>query len=158
MVAGSGCPIDRGITDFVRGACEKLVRANEHHQVMLIEGQGSLYHPRYSGVTFGLLHGVQPHGLILCYEMGREVISDIPHVRLPPHKTAMEFYEAAANIMHPCRVIGVAVNGREYSDAGVIAECERVEAELGLPACDVIRHGPAKLVRTVEQLKQQIHP
>ena len=133
MVAGEGCAVDRVISDFVSGASEKLVLANEHHQVMVVEGQGSLYHPRYSGVTFGLLHGLRPDGLIFCYEMGRKTISDLKHVSLPAHAKAIEFYETCANVMHPCRVIGVAVNGQHFSGNEVDAECERVGNELRLP-------------------------
>jgi uncharacterized NAD-dependent epimerase/dehydratase family protein len=157
MVAGEGCPIDRVICDFLSGAAEKLVLNNQHHEVILVEGQGSLYHPRYSGVTFGLLHGLKPDGLIFCYELGREVISDMQHVSLPPHAQAIEFYETCAKVMHPCRVIGVAVNGQRFPDHEVVAECERVAGELGLPACDVIRQGPQKLVDAVIRLKRQLH-
>jgi uncharacterized NAD-dependent epimerase/dehydratase family protein len=157
MVAGDGCPIDRVISDFVSGAAEKLVLANQHHEVILVEGQGSLYHPRYSGVTFGLLHGLRPDGLIFCYEMGRKVIDDMKHVSLPPHAQAIRFYETCADVMHPCRVIGVAVNGQKFSSDEVTAECRRVAAELGLPACDVIRHGPDPLVDAVIQLKRQLN-
>ncbi len=156
IVAGNGIAIDRVITDFVGGAAEKLVRNNEHHQVIVVEGQGSLYHPRYSGVTFGLLHGVQPDGLIYGYEMGREAISDMPHVRLPPHAEAIEFYETCAKVMHPCRVIGVAVNGQHFPDDEVAAECDRMAEELALPTCDVIRHGPQKLVEAVIRLKNEL--
>ena len=153
LVAGSGCPIDRVISDFVSGAAEKLVLANQHHDVIVVEGQGSLFHPRYSCVTLGLLHGLMPDGLILCYEMGRRA-------RFTAWKTSpcrrwrrvVEFYEAAANIMHPCRVIGVAVNGQRFADDAVAAECERVSRRLGLPACDVIRHGPDALVEAVQRL------
>ncbi|MBN2476122.1 MAG: DUF1611 domain-containing protein [Pirellulales bacterium] len=155
MIAGDGCPIDRVIADFVSGAAEKLVLANQHHEVMVVEGQGSLYHPRYSGVTFGLLHGLKPDGLIYCYEMGRSAIDDLKHVVLPPHRHAIEFYERCAAVMHPCRVIGVAVNGQHFSDDEVAAEVDRVGRELGLPACDVIRQGPARLVEAVIALKNQ---
>ncbi len=156
VVAGDGIPVDRVITDFVSGAAEKLVCDNEHHDAMVIEGQGSLYHPRYSGVTFGLLHGVRPHGLIYCYEMGRRAISDMTHVEFPPHEKVIEFYETCANVMHPARVIGVAVNGQHFAADEVAAECDRVGRELGLPTCDVIRHGPDRLVEAVMQLKQRL--
>ena len=123
LVAGSGCPIDRVISDFVAGAAEKLVLANQHHEVIVVEGQGSLFHPRYSGVTLSLLHGTMPHGLIACYEMGRKAVFGMPDVPLPSLRKMVDFYESAANLMHPCRVIGVAVNGINFSDAEVAAEC-----------------------------------
>ncbi len=154
LVAGGGCPIDRVIADFVTGAAEKLVLANQHHEVIVVEGQGSLFHPRYSCVTLGLLHGLMPDGLILCYEMGRDTVMGMEDVSLPSLEKVVEFYEAAANIMHPCRVIGVAVNGLRFSDRDVDDECEQVSRRLGLPACDVIRHGPAKLVEAVTELQK----
>ncbi len=153
LVAGGGCPIDRVISDFVAGAAEKLVLANQHHAVIVVEGQGSLFHPRYSGVTLSLLHGTMPHGLIACYEMGRKAVFGMPEVPLPSLRKLIDFYETAANIMHPCRVIGLAVNGIRFSDAEVAAECARVEDEFQLPACDVIRHGPGKLVEAVRQMR-----
>ena len=67
-----------------------------------------------------------------------------------------EFYEAAANIMHPCRAIGVAINGAKFSDAEVAAEREQVRKRLGLPACDVLRHGPDELVEAVLALKREL--
>ena len=157
MVAGGGIAVDRVISDFVSGAAEKLILANQHHDVIVVEGQGSLFHPRYSGVTLGLLHGLMPHGLVLCYEMGREVIFSMEDVPLPSLERTVEFYESAANIMHPCRVVGVAVNGQRYPDEDVAAECRRVEARLGLPTCDEIRHGPDKLVQAVLKLRKQPH-
>ncbi|RMF96058.1 MAG: DUF1611 domain-containing protein, partial [Planctomycetota bacterium] len=80
MIEGDGCPIDRVISDFVPGAAENLVRANQHHEVIVVEGQGSLFHPRYSCVTLGLLHGIRPHGLILCWEAGRTHVGGMPQV------------------------------------------------------------------------------
>ncbi len=157
MVAGSGCAVDRVIADFVSGAAEKLVLANQHHEVIVVEGQGSLFHPRYSGVTLSLLHGVMPDGLILCYEMGRKAIFGMEDIPLEPPRKVIDFYEYAANIMHPCRVISVAVNGQKFSEREVAAECERVSNELGLPTCDVIRHGPEKLVAAVLRLGKELH-
>lgn len=156
MVAGSGIAVDRVISDFVAGAAEKLVRANQHHDVIVVEGQGSLFHPRYSCVTLGLLHGLMPDGLVVCYEMGRQAVFGMESVPLAPLEKVIEFYESAANIMHPCRVIGVAVNGQKYADDTVAAECERVSRQLGLPACDVIRQGPEKLVEAVLGLGREL--
>ncbi len=156
MVAGDGCAVDRVIADFVSGAAEKLILANQHRDAIVVEGQGSLFHPRYSAVTLGLLHGVKPHGLILCYEMGRSVTFGMEDYPLPPLEKVIDFYEAAANIMNPCHVIGVAVNGQRFSDAEVDAECEWVERELRLPACDVIRQGPTKLVEAVVRMKRSL--
>jgi uncharacterized NAD-dependent epimerase/dehydratase family protein len=154
LVAGSGCPVDRVIGDFVSGAAEKLVLANQHHAAMVIEGQGSLFHPRYSCVTLGLLHGLKPDGLILCYALGRKTVFGMESYPLPPLEKVVEFCEAAANIMHPCRVIGVAVNGRLAADDAVAEECEQVSRQLGLPACDVVRHGPERLVEAVLRLRK----
>ncbi|MHB8901567.1 MAG: DUF1611 domain-containing protein [Thermoguttaceae bacterium] len=149
MIEGDGCPIDRVISDFVNGAAEKLVLANQHHKVIVVEGQGSLFHPRYSCVTLGLLHGAIPDGLIACYEMGRTVVQGMEQIPLPSLERLIEVYEMAAGIMHPCRVIGVAVNGRTFADDRVAAECEEVTRRTGLPACDVYRHGADKLVQAV---------
>lgn len=156
MVSGSGCAVDRVIADFVSGAAEKLVRTNQHHEVIVVEGQGSLFHPSYSCVTFGLLHGLRPDGLIVCYEMGRKFIAGLETFPLPSLEKVIDFYEASANIMHPCRVIGVAVNGQKYDDDAVAAECEQVSRRLGVPACDVIRHGPQKLVDAVVKLGREL--
>lgn len=153
LVAGGGCPIDRVVSDFVSGAAEKLVLAHQHHDAIVVEGQGSLFHPRYSCVALGLLHGLMPDGLIVSYEMGRENFYGMEDVRLPSLEKVVEFYESAANIMHPCRAIGVAVNGSRFSDDEVSAECDRIVRRLGLPACDVIRHGPGRLVDAVLRLR-----
>ena len=156
LVAGSGCPIDRVIADFVAGAAEKLVLANQHHDVIIVEGQGSLFHPRYSGVTLSLLHGCLPDGLIVGYEMGRTEVKGMPGIALPSLRTVIDYYETTASIMHPCRVIGIAVNGQRYDADAVAEECRRVEAEFGLPTCDVIRHGPDRLVDAVLTLKREL--
>ena len=70
-----------------------------------------------------------------------------------PLRRVVEYYEETASLLHPSRVIGVAVNGRRFSDADLDAECARVEGELGLPTCDVIRHGPGKLVEAVRAMR-----
>jgi len=156
VVSGSGLAIDRVIADFVSGAAEGLVLDHQDADVIVVEGQGSLFHPRYSGVTLGLLHGVMPDGLIVAYEMGRTAVYGMPEIPLPPLNDVIDFYTSAANIMHPCRVIGIAVNGKGYDDDEVAAECDRVEREFGIPSCDVIRHGSEKLVQATLELKGEI--
>jgi uncharacterized NAD-dependent epimerase/dehydratase family protein len=156
LIEGDGCPIDRVISDFVNGAAEKLVLANQHHEVIVIEGQGSLFHPRYSCVALGLLHGSMPDGLILCYEMGRKVISGMEDIPLKSLEELRDFYQRAASLMHPCRAIGIAINGYNHSDEEVATERVRVGRRMGLPACDVLRHGPDALVQAVLQLKGEL--
>ncbi|MGQ9575719.1 MAG: DUF1611 domain-containing protein [Thermoguttaceae bacterium] len=156
LIEGDGIAVDRVIADFVAGAAEKLVLANQHHEVLVIEGQGSLFHPRYSGVTLSLLHGCMPDGLILCYQMGRTAIHGMEEILLAPLERVREFYEAAANIVHPCQAIGVAINGNGFSDPQVAAERQAVRQRLGLPACDVLRHGPDELVEAVLALKRNL--
>ncbi len=152
LVEGDGCPIDCVIADFVSGAVEKLVLANQHHDVLFIEGQGSLAHPRYSGVTLGLLHGCLPHGMIMCYEVGRKSAHGMEHIALKSLAELCDVYEKMANLMFPSQVIGVAINSRNVSSDEAERERERVRSELGLPVCDVIRHGPEELVQAIRQM------
>jgi uncharacterized NAD-dependent epimerase/dehydratase family protein len=156
LVEGDGIAVDRVICDFLNGAAERLVKANQHHEVIVIEGQGSLFSPRYSCVTLGLLHGSMPDGLVACYEMGRTMIEGMEPYPLPSLERLVDYYEASANVMHPCRVIGVSVNTRKVAEEEAAQECERVRARLGLPVCDVIRHGPGELVKAVLDLKREL--
>lgn len=156
MIEGEGTPIDCVVADFVSGAVEKLVLANQQNDVLLIEGQGSLAHPRYSGVTLSLLHGCMPHGMILCYEVGRENVNGMEHVPLQPLSKLIEVYESMANLMGPSKVIGVAMNSHYVSADEAEAEREKIRSELGLPVCDVIRHGPDELVQAVQAMLPQM--
>jgi len=158
MIEGDGCPIDCVVSDFVNGAVEKLVLANQHHDILLVEGQGSLSHPRYSSVTLGLLHGSVPHGLILCYEAGRKNVLGMDYVPLPPLKKIAEANEMMASFAYPARVIGVAMNSRLLEADEAEAERERVRRELGVPGCDVIRHGPNDLVDAILALRRKLFP
>lgn len=153
MIEGDGCPVDCVVSDFVNGAAEKLVLANQHHELLFIEGQGSLAHPSYSAVTLGLLHGCRPDALIMCYEVGRDRVDRMEHAPLKSLEELCSVYEQMADLMHPCSVIGIAMNSRRVSAAEADAERERVRSELGLPVCDVIRHGPDELVEAVQNLR-----
>ena len=156
MVSGDGTPVDCVVSDFVNGAAERLVLRNQHHDVLLIEGQGCITHPRFSGVTLGMLHGCAPQGLILCYEVGRKSVKGLDHVPIEPLGKLRDIYETIASTRYPCRVIGVAMNSRSVDEDAAEIERKRVESELGLPACDVYRHGPGLLAESVLALRAEL--
>ncbi len=156
MVSGDGLPVDCIVSDFVSGAAEHLVAKHQHRDYLLIEGQGSLVHPSYSPVTLGLLHGSRPHGLIFCYEIGRETVTGVPHMKIPPLEQIMRLNEEVAQVLHPCRTIGIAVNGRRVDAERTQRACREAEDRFGIPACDVFRHGAAKLARAAQALRSDV--
>ncbi len=156
VLEGEGVPIDNVIGDYINGAAEKLVLKNQHHEMILIEGQGSLVHPRYSGVTLGLLHGCQPHAMIMCYEMGRTHIHGVDGFEIPPLKKVISLYEQMASVMNYSEVIGIAVNTRKFGEDEARAEIERVSDEFNLPATDVIRFGTKPLVDAIITYKAEL--
>ncbi|MEW4490644.1 DUF1611 domain-containing protein [Thalassoglobus sp. JC818] len=154
MVSGAGVPIDCVVADFINGAAENLVLESQEHDILLVEGQGSVAHPAFSGVTVGLLHGCAPDGLIFCYEAGREEVKGLDSVPLVPILQQMLVAEAIANLRHPCKVIGIGVNTRTLNEEEAEAEISRISDETGLPACDVYREGPDKLVEACLNLRK----
>jgi uncharacterized NAD-dependent epimerase/dehydratase family protein len=154
MVEGDGLPIDCIVADFVSGAAEKLVLQNQHHDILLVEGQGSLVHPSYSGVTLSLLHGCAPQALILCYEVGRERVTGVESVQIPPLAEIKRIYEVMSNVHQPCKIIGIGINSRKLSPAAAADERKRAKDQFDLPACDVFRDGPDELVDAVLAFKQ----
>lgn len=156
MIEGDGVPIDCVVADFINGAVEKLVRRNEHHEVVVVEGQATLSHPRYSSVSLGLLHGCRPHGLILVYEAGRPHMRGLPNVQLRSLKETVEVYERCAALLHPAKTIAVAINSRRLSPREACDEAARVADELGVPAVDPIRDGPAALSGAVLALRDEL--
>ena len=156
MVSGQGVPIDCVIADFVNGAAEDLVARNEQHDYLLVEGQGSIAHPAFSAVTLGLLHGCAPDGLLFCYEAGREHVKGLDKIPIVPLKTQITAFETMANLRHPCKFIGIAVNTRTLTPQAAATEVARVEQELGLPACDVYRDGADKLVQAAVRLREEV--
>jgi uncharacterized NAD-dependent epimerase/dehydratase family protein len=156
LIEGDGCPVDRVISDFLNGAVEKQILANQHHEILVLEGQGFITHPRYSPVTLGLLHGAQPQGLILCYEANRAHVMGMPGVKLKPLAELRELYEKVAGALSPTKVIGIGLNSRLLSPEDAERERERVRQEMGLPVCDVFRHGPDELVDAVLKLQREL--
>lgn len=139
LIAGKGIAVDRVISDFVSGAAEQLVvDADPDADVLLVEGQGGLWHPAYSGVTLGLLHGSMPEVLVLVHQAGRTAIEEPPYTRLPPLREIVETYESIASVVRPCRVACVAVNCRGLTPDDARAAVDDVSEHTGLPAGDVM--------------------
>jgi len=146
LIAGGGIAVDRVISDFLSGAAEMLVcGADPSAEVLVVEGQGGLWHPAYAGVTLGLLHGSAPHVLVLCHQAYRTAIEEPPFTRLPPLVDMVRVYEEAAATVRPARVACVSVNCRGLSDDDARRALGAIEDELGIPAGDVFRGGSGKL-------------
>jgi uncharacterized NAD-dependent epimerase/dehydratase family protein len=150
-IGGWGISVDAVVSDFLAGAAERLVLEGHARggRLLMVEGQGSLIHPAYAGVTLGLLHGAAPHQLILCHRPGqREILGHRGHP-LRPLPELVELYERSALTIRPARVSGVALNTVGLSDAAARAAVEQAEAETGLPADDPVRFGPERLLDAV---------
>jgi uncharacterized NAD-dependent epimerase/dehydratase family protein len=152
LVAGRGIAVDRVIADFIAGAAEKLVLESDPvSEVLIVEGQGGLWHPAYGAVTLGLLYGAAPEVLVMCHQAGRQAIEEPPYTILPPLPEMIQRYEEMAQTVRTARVACVAVNCRGLSphDARrVVAETEEVT---GLPAGDVFAGDAPKLWTAVQR-------
>lgn len=140
MIAGAGIAIDAVIADFIAGAAECISpeAAPDHWDV--IEGQGSLFHPAYAGVTLGLLHGSQPDVLILCHDPLRSRIVSWQDYALPSLKEAEQLYLRMARMTNPdARLAGVSLNTAALDEAAAQEALAQAERELGVPAFDPMR-------------------
>ena len=149
-IAGWGISVDAVVADFIAGAAERLVveGAARGGELLWVEGQGSILHPVYSGVTLGLYHGSVPHLLLLCHEAGRTEIEGVgggPHP-IPPLRELVELHERIALPVRPARVAAIALNTRSLDEAGARATIAAAEEETGLPADDPVRFGAGKLL------------
>ena len=147
LINGDGVPLDAVIADFMAGSIEYLTPDNDDDHWDLIEGQGSLFHPSYSGVTLALIHGGQPDALILCHDASRTKMRGIPGHVPPPITELRDVALTMARIVNPdCQVSAVSVNTKGMSDDEARACLERIEAETGLPTVDPFRYGAGRLV------------
>jgi uncharacterized NAD-dependent epimerase/dehydratase family protein len=142
MISGEGIAIDAVVADFIAGAAEHLSPDNAADHWDVIEGQGSLFHPAYAGVTLGLLHGSQPDALVLCHDPSRRTIDEYPDFPIPDLKAAIDDYLRAGRLTNPkIRCAGLSINSSSLSDAECAAYFARLHGELGLPVCDPLRTG-----------------
>jgi uncharacterized NAD-dependent epimerase/dehydratase family protein len=153
MIEGWGIAVDAVVADFIAGAAERLVlEGAKDADVVLVEGQGSINHPGYSGVTLGLLHGSCPDALILCHQSTRRYISDYREaswLRIPPLSDYVRLYEAIGSSVHPTQVVGISLNTYDMTDDVARRACEAAARETGLPATDPVRFDPAPLLDAV---------
>ncbi len=151
LVAGEGVAVDCVVSDFISGSVEALCPANDDDHWDLIEGQGSLYHPAFAGVSLGLLHGSQPDALVICHALNRDHMRALPGRPLPSLEQVIEMNLTAARITNPdVKVIGISVNTSSVSEDEALAYCKSVTEQLGLPCVDPIRHGVGALVEALE--------
>ncbi len=147
LIAGSGISVDAVVADFISGAAEAISPAGDPDHWDIVEGQGSLFHPSFAGVSLGLLHGSQPDALVLCHEPTRTHMRGLPHAPLPGLKECLKANLAAARLTNPAvKAIGAAVNTSKLGEAEAKACLARVADEIDLPATDPVRFGAGPLV------------
>ena len=147
LITGSGVPLDAVVADFMAGSIEWLTPDNAPDHWDLIEGQGSLFHPSYSGVTLALVHGGQPDALVLCHEPTRTHMRGLPGYRLPSLEALRDLSLEMARMVNPeVRVTGVSINTAGLDEAAALELLAATEARLGLPTVDPFRQGAARLV------------
>ena len=147
LITGDGVPLDAVIADFMGGAVEQLTPNNNDDHWDLIEGQGSLFHASYSGVTMALIHGGQPDYLILCHEPTRTHMRGLPHFPVPSMADLRPLALQLAQVVNDgCQVVGCAVNTAALSEDEANAYLAEQEKALGIPCVDPFRHGAGRLV------------
>ncbi len=147
LITGGGVPLDAVIADFMAGAVEYLTPDNEADHWDHIEGQGSLFHASYSGVTMALVHGGQPDALVLCHEPTRKHMRGLPDYQQPSLEDLRDVALRMAQIVNSdCKVIGISVNTQHLNEEDAEAYLAEVEGRMGLPTTDPFRFGAERLV------------
>lgn len=150
-IAGWGTAVDHVISDFVAGASEALVdEGAARGDLLFVEGQGALFHPAYSGVTLGLLHGTAPDALVLAHKHGAERIYGYDDTAIPPLRDLVQAYELVSAPISEARVAAIALNTADVAtDDAARATIAAVEDETGLPCDDVPRFGAERMLAAV---------
>ncbi len=150
MIEGWGIAVDAVISDFLAGAGERLVvEGAKRGDLLFVEGQGSIVHPQFSGVTLGLYHGSAPHALVLVHRAGDTEIEGVPGHPIPPLPELIDLYERLALPVRPARVVAVALNTGRLDEEAARAAVAAARAETELPADDPVRFGPGRLLDAV---------
>ncbi len=147
FIAGSGVSIDAVVSDFISGAVEWLAPDNKPDHWDLIEGQGSLFHASYAGVTLGLIHGSQPDALVLCHEFGRPHMRGLPTYKLPDIKTCIEANVRAAMLTNRhAKWVGISVNTQSLPEKKALQLLKETQDKYGVPCVDPLRTGVGPIV------------
>ena len=151
-IAGWGIAVDHVISDYVGGAGERLVHQGaERGDLLFVEGQGAIFHPAYSGVTLGLLHGSAPDLLVLVHKAGATHNRNYPDLAIPPLNELIAAYERVAAPVRPARVSAIALNTSDLDEDAARAAIADAERETGLVSDDVVRFGPERVLDAVLQ-------
>jgi len=152
LISGSGVCVDAVVADFIAGAVEVLSPDNEADHWDIIEGQGSLFHPSFAGVTTGLIHGAQADALVLCHEPTRTHMRGLPEYPIPDLQACMDANLATARLTNPdVRFVGISVNTANLGDTDANALLEQLERRFGLPAVDPFRQGVGPIVDALQR-------
>jgi len=151
LIEGWGIGVDAVIADFIAGAAESLVLdAAKGADIVLVEGQGSLIHPGYSGVTLGLIHGSLPNAMVMCAQPSRKHIGNNPWITIPPLPALIAMHEMMVKHLRPAPVIAVALNTYDLSDRAARAAIRRIERQTGLPTTDPVRYDSEPVVEAID--------
>ena len=152
LIAGDGIPVDAVIADFISGAVERISPTRQDDGWDVIEGQGSLFHPSFAGVSTGLLHGAQPDALVLCHEPGRPHMRGLPHYSLPDIQDCLIENLRVARLTSPeVLAVGVALNTSKMSESAATDLCAETQERVGLPCTDPYRFGADTIVEQIRQ-------
>jgi uncharacterized NAD-dependent epimerase/dehydratase family protein len=147
LIAGAGVPVDAVVADFISGAIEQLAPARHDGGWDVIEGQGSLFHPSFAGVSLGLLHGAQPEALVMCHEPGRPHMRGLPGRAMPTLAECLERNLEAARLTSPeVRAVGICLNTSALDRDAARRLCEETEDQLQLPCTDPIAFGVQPII------------
>lgn len=152
MIAGSGIAVDTVVSDYISGAVERLVMERRNRELLVIEGQGTIIHPSYSGVSLGLLHGAAPQVLVLCHQPGRDFIRRHT-VRIPPLAELIHLHEMIARPIVPTEVIAIVLNCAGLSVNEARRAVDAVHRETGLPTTDCIKFGCENIIAALEPFR-----
>jgi uncharacterized NAD-dependent epimerase/dehydratase family protein len=140
-ISGWGIVVDRVIADYAAGAVERLVQTPEDADLLIVEGQGALAHPAYSGVTTSILHGSAPDALVLCHELDHQVIRGYESVAIPPLDEYVDLYERLSEPVAPASVVAGMLNTRGFDDAAAEDAVATYGDAIDAPATDPVRFG-----------------